>query len=149
MASPKSITPADVPAPKTKVTATSKSFQYTQLEYNQIRVLRISSDLDTKYLVCSFDIRDLTACRGIYKAISYCWGDPKPTYSVLCSTGDYLDLTESAAEVLKFVLLQKPDDWFWIDQICINQSDLAERSAQVSMMGQVYSSASQVGLYSK
>ena len=74
---------------------------------------------------------------------------PKPTYSVLCSTGDYLDLTESAAEVLKFVLFQKPDDWFWIDQICINQSDLAERSAQVSMMGQVYSSASQAGLYSK
>ena len=149
MASPKSISHTSVSAPKTKVTATSKLFQYTRMQDNQIRVLRMSNDPDTRYSICSFEIRDLTACRGTYKAISYCWGDPRPTYSVLCSTGGYLNLTESAAEILKFVLSRNPDDWFWIDQICINQSDLAERSAQVSMMGQVYSSASQVGLSSE
>lgn len=146
MASPRSITHVSVPQPEDKVTATFKPFQYTRLQDNQIRVLRLSIDPDTKYLIGSFDVRDLKTCRGTYRAISYCWGDPRPTYSLLCSTGDHLNLTESAAEVLKFVLTRNPEDWFWIDQVCINQADLVERSAQVSMMGQIYSSTKQVGL---
>ena len=144
--SPKSITHAGISRPIDKVTANSTPFQYTRLQDNQIRVLTIFTDPDTKFLICNFDVRDLTACRSTYKAISYCWGDPRPTYRVLCSTGGYLNLTESAAEVLKFVLSRCPGDWFWIDQICINQADLVERSAQVSMMGQIYSSTRQVGL---
>ncbi|KAF4632852.1 hypothetical protein G7Y89_g5278 [Cudoniella acicularis] len=31
--------------------------------------------------------------------------------------------------------------YIWIDQICINQSDLNERSAQVQLMGQIYTQA--------
>lgn len=34
-----------------------------------------------------------------------------------------------------------PQAWCWIDQICIDQSNLAERSSQVSLMGRIYSSA--------
>ena len=96
MASPKSIIHVGVPAPKSKVTAT-KPIQYTRLQATQIRVLRMSYDPGKQHLICSFDIRDLTACRGAYTAISYCSGNSQPTYSVLCSTGGYLDLTESAA----------------------------------------------------
>ena len=47
MASPKSITHVGVPAPKSKVTATSKLFQYARLQRTQIRVLRMSDDPDT------------------------------------------------------------------------------------------------------
>lgn len=144
MASSISITHAGIPRLGNKVTMTSKPFQYTRLQDRQIRVLAISIDPETKVLIVNFDVRDLTACRGTYRAISYCWGDSKPTYRVLCSTGGYLTLTESAAEVLKFVIPRNPEDWFWIDQICINQADLAERSAQVTMMGQFYSSTKQV-----
>jgi hypothetical protein len=35
-------------------------------------------------------------------------------------------------------------DPLWIDAICINQSDLDERSKQVAIMGQIYSKASEV-----
>ena len=139
-------TPAGVPRPKDKMTATSKPFPYTRLQDNEIRLLRISIDPDSNLLICNFDVRDLTASRGTYKAISYCWGDPEPRHSVLCTTGDHLNLTESAAEVLRFVVSRDSEDWYWIDQICINQEDLVERSAQVSIMGQVYSSTRQVGL---
>ena len=145
-ASTKCVTETKAPRPRHKVTATSKAFQYSALQDNQIRVLRISIDLDTNFLICDFDIRDLSDCQGTYKAISYCWGDPKPTCSVLCGTGDYLNLTESAAEILRYVSARNPEDWFWIDQLCINQSNLAERSAQVSIMGPIYSSTKQVDL---
>ena len=136
----------EAPRPRDKVIATSKPFQYTGLQDNQIRVLSISVDPDTKLLICDFDLRELPDCQGTYKAISYCWGDPKPTQSVLCSTGDYLNLTGSAAEVLRYVSACSPKEWFWIDQLCIDQANLAERSAQVSIMGSIYSSTKQVGL---
>lgn len=65
MAAPSSITHAGgVPRPANKVGATSKPFQYTRLQGNQIRVLRISIDRDTRLLMCNFDVRDLTACWG-------------------------------------------------------------------------------------
>lgn len=32
----------------------------------------------------------------------------------------------------------------WVDAVCINQQDIAERNAQVSLMGEIYSQASQV-----
>ena len=120
--------------PKQGVVATSKPFPYTRLQKNQIRVLSISIDPDTKFLICSFDVRDINASQETFRAISYCWRDPKPTCRVLCSTGDYLSLTESAAEVMQYVISHSPEDHFWIDQLCINQADLVERSAQVSIM---------------
>lgn len=36
---------------------------------------------------------------------------------------------------------------YWIDAICINQSDLSERDQQVQMMDQIYSGASQVTVW--
>ena len=115
IASPRVVKDSGAPRPEHGVIATSKLFQYTRLQNNQIRVLRISIDPDTKLLICNFDVRDLTASQETYRAVSYCWGDPTPTCSVLCSTGDYLNLTESAAENLKFVIPRNPEDCFWID----------------------------------
>ncbi|GIK05334.1 hypothetical protein Aspvir_009441 [Aspergillus viridinutans] len=34
-----------------------------------------------------------------------------------------------------------PERWCWIDQICINQKDIAERGAQVAIMDQIYKNA--------
>ncbi|ROV98390.1 hypothetical protein VMCG_07200 [Cytospora schulzeri] len=33
------------------------------------------------------------------------------------------------------------NDWFWIDSICINQSDSVERASQVKLMGHIYTQA--------
>ncbi len=41
-------------------------------------------------------------------------------------------------------------DWprvFWIDQIAINQRDVAEKSAQVQLMGQIYGKAAHVMIW--
>ena len=35
-----------------------------------------------------------------------------------------------------------PEIWAWIDQVCINQEDLQERSAQVGIMDQIYQKSS-------
>jgi hypothetical protein len=40
--------------------------------------------------------------------------------------------------------LQYPGRHFWIDAICINQRDLAERAVQVQIMRHIYKSAGNV-----
>lgn len=126
------------------VTVTFEPYQYTQLETNQVRVMNIAVEPLTGFLVCHFDVRDLASSQGAYIAISYCWGDPKPAHRVLCSNGQSLLVTESAAEIMKFVIPRNPTDFFWIDQLCINQADPVEKAAQVSVMGQIYSLTKQV-----
>ncbi|EON66479.1 hypothetical protein W97_05577 [Coniosporium apollinis CBS 100218] len=78
-------------------------------------------------------------------ALSFC-GNPSPSNR---STNEVpawrtLSVTHNLAVALEH--LRRPTDSriFWIDAICINQDDRAERSAQVGRMGTIYSIASQV-----
>ncbi|KAI4179050.1 MAG: hypothetical protein LQ346_007286 [Caloplaca aetnensis] len=122
----------------------SVPFQYAPLGESQIRVLRISIEPTTGFLIGTFDTIDLESSVGTYRAISYCWGDPTPAYRVLFCNGRSLIVTKSAGEILTHVLPRHPHDAFWIDQLCINQADNVEKSAQVMLMGQIYASAKQV-----
>ena len=126
------------------VVVTSEPYQYTSLKAGQFRLLSIFLEPVTGFLTCNLDVRDLTSSKQAYRAISYCWGNHKATNRLLCSNGQSLLITKSAAEILEFIVPQNPTDFFWIDQLCINQADLPERSAQVSIMAQIYSSTKQV-----
>ena len=126
------------------VTDSCERYQYTRLKVNQIRLLSISIEEKTNNFVCSFHVRDLASSVGAYKAISYCWGDPTCTHRVFCSNGQSLHVTQSAADILNFVVARNPTEFFWIDQLCINQQDLVEKSEQVQQMGKIYSSTKQV-----
>ena len=126
------------------VVVTSEPYQYTSLKAGQFRMLSIFLEPVTGFLTCNLDVRDLASSKRAYKAISYCWGNHIPTNRLLCSNGQSLLITKSAAEILEFLVPQNPTDFFWIDQLCINQADLPEKSAQVSMMAQIYSSTKQV-----
>jgi hypothetical protein len=88
-----------------------------------------------------------------YEALSYVWGamNNLETAFVLSSeTGhpssatDTLEIGENLALALR--QLRRPDisRTLWVDAICINQEDIAEREAQVRRMGSIYSKASRV-----
>ncbi|KAH7161049.1 heterokaryon incompatibility protein-domain-containing protein [Dactylonectria macrodidyma] len=67
-----------------------------------------------------------------YEALSYVWGQEDPTHGILVD-----------GEQMRLRLTDQPRT-LWIDSICINQSDIAERNHQVRQMGAIYSSATQV-----
>jgi hypothetical protein len=76
-----------------------------------------------------------------YDALSYCAGDPNDTRQIILngypfktfrSTHEALLRFRSAVEVVVM----------WIDQICINQTDIAERDSQVLLMRDRYKCAS-------
>ncbi|KAL9584240.1 MAG: hypothetical protein Q9212_002244 [Teloschistes hypoglaucus] len=64
----------------------------------------------------------------------------KATNTVL---GD-LAVTENLATALRHLRWTAKTRDLWIDAICINQQNFAERGAQVAMMGSIYANASQV-----
>lgn len=78
-----------------------------------------------------------------YSALSYVWGDPT------CASTIYVNGVETkVTENLEFAMRRIRDGTservIWIDAICINQSDLAERSNQVINMGQIFGQAAKV-----
>lgn len=86
-----------------------------------------------------------------YLAVSYIWGDPTPTHKLLVngaplwvssSTFRALYTTHCSVQKTKTKLYQAGEDVaLWIDALCINQLDIAERNVQVLQMGRIYRQA--------
>ncbi|KAH9220267.1 heterokaryon incompatibility protein-domain-containing protein [Leptodontidium sp. 2 PMI_412] len=78
-----------------------------------------------------------------YEALSYCWG-PSTDPQTIAVNGRSLNVTQSLATALPYLRLQDKARVLWIDAICVNQSDLLERSLQVPRMADVYGYAHRV-----
>jgi len=85
-----------------------------------------------------------------YTALSYTWGEPTPTRSVAVDGAD-LEVRQNLFDFLHAYTTErwgmhgvKKPGLFWIDQICINQGDLHERSDQVRIMDKIYKQAKMV-----
>lgn len=79
-----------------------------------------------------------------YEAISYAWGTPTFTKSIICDKTSFLKITHNVDSLLRSV--RKPCQCrnLWIDAISLNQADLDEKSQQVPLMGNIYHQASKV-----
>ena len=77
-----------------------------------------------------------------YTALSYCWTDATPSRTIRLS-GHEIPVRPN---LLAFLQAAKGRDlgWMFIDALCIDQSNTAERSSQVRLMGDIYRNASQV-----
>ncbi|CAE6995143.1 hypothetical protein P3342_000058 [Pyrenophora teres f. teres] len=81
-----------------------------------------------------------------YKAISYVWGDASQRLSITID-GEALSLTLSLYTALRRLRTPHSKLVLWTDAVCINQSDLDERSQQVGFMGEIYSRAEEVVIW--
>ncbi|TKA83438.1 hypothetical protein B0A55_00320 [Friedmanniomyces simplex] len=76
-----------------------------------------------------------------YTAISYTWGDAsKPLRNIICD-GQAMSVTRNCHTVLSTLRRLGLAGPFWIDALCINQTDVLERNAQVAVMGDVFRDA--------
>ena|SRR5271155_1020191 len=55
--------------------------------------------------------------------------------------GNHVKVTEGLGAALGALAEAHESPWIWIDALCINQVDLEERNAQVSVMGRIYAGA--------
>ena len=78
-----------------------------------------------------------------YSALSYYWG--VPVYDHIINITDILyPVTETLFRALQRLRSTSAPRYFWIDALCIQQFDLAERSCQVANMLQIYKKAGSV-----
>jgi hypothetical protein len=131
-----------------------RPLQYRRLPEDHIRLLdirdaRIDTDVLTGFKLITVP---MSTAPG-YKAISYCWGSTDLCTGILMSTRlhgkQVYRVTENLATCLHSLITSnwsdhKKPDYVWIDQICINQEDVAERNAQVRRMADIYSTATGV-----
>ncbi|EAQ83550.1 hypothetical protein CHGG_09954 [Chaetomium globosum CBS 148.51] len=85
-----------------------------------------------------------------YIAISYCW-DPTSARRGMFLDMKSFSISETVLEVLNQVQASQhatgSRELLWIDQICINQDDQAEKLDQMYRMGEIYSRASKVFIW--
>ncbi|EFQ33618.1 heterokaryon incompatibility protein [Colletotrichum graminicola M1.001] len=80
-----------------------------------------------------------------FVALSYCWGQ-SGAESPIVIDGTMLKSGSNAEAALQH-LRNAVGVYVWIDQLCINQSDNAEKGHQVRMMRQIYTAATRVAVW--
>ncbi|KAF2240619.1 HET-domain-containing protein, partial [Trematosphaeria pertusa] len=78
-----------------------------------------------------------------YKCLSYMWGDATESHEVLMN-GSTSPIRKNLHDFLEMARVRFPNEKLWIDALCINQSDNAERGHQIQRMGDIYRGASEV-----
>jgi Heterokaryon incompatibility protein (HET) len=116
------------------------SYSYHPIANDEIRLLNIGSGSDGSWPSASLHCFRLGHKDApSYKTLSYVWGDPTARWTMDID-GKPLQVLDSLKPFMD--LLQKRNDsksrWWWIDSICIDETNLEERNSQVQMMGQIY-----------
>jgi hypothetical protein len=78
-----------------------------------------------------------------YVALSYTWGSGVANNAIHVD-GQEMAVSENLYAALKMLQYFLGVRYLWVDAICINQTDLAERSQQVGLMNAIYRSADSV-----
>ncbi|KAF2502150.1 HET-domain-containing protein [Lophium mytilinum] len=124
-------------------------YEYLPLEPGHIRVLTLlpqRAGEEFSAVRCTMQHMSLDAIPSDVQleiALSYVWGPPTQEKRDITVNERTMTITASLCEAMACQRGQIRDrpPTIWIDAICINQADSAERSSQVSMMEQIHSQA--------
>ncbi|KAL9567147.1 hypothetical protein ACKAV7_008916 [Fusarium commune] len=120
-------------------------------ERSHIRLLELLPAPREKALEGRFQVVDVEQMPA-YEALSYAWADDNNDASlcqrIFIGLGNRaLPITRNCHQALSRLRRKTESLLIWVDAICINQSDLGERSDQVAMMGTIFSQATEVHGY--
>jgi hypothetical protein len=128
-----------------------EAFKHKPLDNSQeeIRLIRLTMNDrgHTQYTVDHFSLDTIPP----YYALSYMWGTKHQLYKILID-GHPFTVRKHLFAFLEYYKLQYIRRrgsttrccYLWVDQICIDQSSIAERNHQVGLMGRIYSGAKDV-----
>jgi hypothetical protein len=124
-----------------------ETFEYEPLPRGDdgqwIRLIELHRGQGSDKIECSIQHVNL-ADNPQYEAISYCWGDPTIRSTISCSDGRHVTVTANLYAALSAIRFKDESRPLWADALCINQSDVDERNAQVAIMRSIYDKAQRV-----
>lgn len=122
-------------------------FTYRPLsrEKPEIRLVRFvdmpqHSDLDETpihFQICHASLED---SETEYAALSYAWGDITKTVEIYIEASPF-NIGHNLHNALVELRRAKTTSWLWFDSVCIQQSDMEEKTSQVGYMGTIYRQA--------
>lgn len=77
-----------------------------------------------------------------YEALSYCWGSVQPMKFMQLNNKKFAITPSLYSALWHLACHRKEPLTLWVDAVCINQGDDAEKSQQVSLMRDIYERAS-------
>ena len=119
--------------------------RYSKLRHpDSIRILELlpAASMDSP-LTGKLKLSRLEDSAYDYEALSYVWGDVSNTVD-LCCEGRVMGITQNLDAALRHVRCTDRPRYLWVDAICIDQSNTAERGHQVRLMRSIYKIARQV-----
>jgi hypothetical protein len=90
--------------------------------------------------------RTSLSSRPTYETLSYRWGDPTKTVSILLHEQP-VSVTVNLESALRHLRRVDESRILWADALCINQGDTVEKTAQVKMMAEIYKYSSRTVLW--
>jgi hypothetical protein len=121
-------------------------------DISEIRIAILLPGQEPDPLVCKLHHFPLKEQILTYEALSYVWGNLQPPSSILIQLADEtqfhtLSVTSNLAAALRTLRQETQSRYLWVDAICINQADVTERSAQVTIMRSIYATASRTVIF--
>lgn len=109
----------------------------------QIRLLRLQRRFPFREIEAQLMVVDVDHL-GIYDCISYVWGsDTELTHAIRLNSKRFR-VRRNVHQILSQQALYWGSKVIWIDGICINQGDMADKTNQVRMMTEIYTRAARV-----
>jgi hypothetical protein len=122
--------PFDIAAPK------GYPHQALDTSTQQIRLIKLRPGKHDQPQ-CDIAVFELSSAPP-FVAFSYTWGPPSPHFDLLIND-EPIRIRENLFQFLQAYRATACNDYLWIDQICINQSNVRERNHQVGLMASIYS----------
>jgi len=129
------------------------TFTYNPLDADtrEVRLLIVHPAADqAAELNCTLQTVSLLD-RPKFFALSYVWGSSPPAHPIILSDSSAITppnaamlVTDNVNDALRELRGLRTNMAFWVDAVCINQSDPAEKNVQIPLMGQIYSQAAAV-----
>ncbi|MCJ1352607.1 MAG: hypothetical protein MMC33_002591 [Icmadophila ericetorum] len=101
-----------------------------------------SNKPDDSIVDCSLKVVDFNDEQLLYRALSYTWGSG--IMKTIRVNSNVIEVTENLAEVLCYIQQDHHPVTLWVDAVCINQDDNAEKTEQVQKMRSIYERAAEV-----
>ena len=131
-----------VDEPKTPRATEPRAFsQYLALKKDEqeIRVVTLHAGADEDPINCTIESTLLSQAQP-FSALSYCWGLEADLAEIVLN-GETVTIRRNLWQFLMSLRHLKGTICVWVDYICINQNDIAERGHQVQLMADIYKNA--------
>ena len=122
------------------------SLIYQPLQHREIRIIKLAPGRWEDAIECNLDTASLDD-NPSYEALSYVWGDPSLPKKPILLQQQTFHVTPSLESALRHLRHEDSERTLWVDAVCLNQKDDAEKSVQVRQMQFIYARTSHLVIW--